>query len=102
MYTIASFICPSFILAAKLLKHVLDTAAKDATIVEAYLHVHVVNDDARQFYLAHGFEQTDIIRDYYKRIEPPDSFVFKKSLKEGYVVSASIATEGTTSGNDMD
>ena len=67
--------------------------------MEVYLHVQISNDDARQFYLTRGFEQTEIIRNYYKRIEPPDSYVFKKSLKEGHLVSASSDLELVAGGN---
>jgi N-alpha-acetyltransferase 50 len=73
----------------KLLKHLLETAKKDPSIIEVYLHVQTSNDDAKHFYLANGFEQTDIIKDYYKRIEPPDCFVLKMSLNEGHTVGPS-------------
>jgi ribosomal protein S18 acetylase RimI-like enzyme len=78
---------------AKLLNHVLETAKKDPSIIEVYLHVQTSNDDAKQFYLAHGFVQTDIIKGYYKRIEPPDCFLLKKSLKEGHDVASPSSTE---------
>lgn len=108
----------------KLLDYVLETAKKDSTIIEVYLHVQVhdtsapctschiliitqgasfvhrrlpnkykfpcflqtSNDDAKQFYLANGFISTEIIKDYYKRIEPPDCFLLRKSMKEGYEI----------------
>ena len=44
---------------------------KDTTIIDAYLHVQTSNEDAKQFYIAHGFEETETIMNYYKRIEPP-------------------------------
>lgn len=94
--------------ATALLRHVLDNASKDPTIVEAYLHVQTSNDDARQFYSSHGFEQTDMVLNYYKRIEPPHSFVLKKSLKEGHVVTSSPcyqnedgSTTGTGNSDDL-
>ena len=77
---------------AKLLNIVLETARKDPTIVEVYLHVQTSNDDAKQFYLGNGFVQTEIIRDYYKRIEPPDCFLLKKSLKDDHEI---VVKEGS-------
>lgn len=49
---------------------------------DVYLHVQVGNDEAKQFYLGHGFEDHGVIKDYYKRIEPPDCYILKKQLKE--------------------
>lgn len=68
--------------ASELLKFVLEKAKMDPTITEVYLHVQVGNDEAKKFYLAHGFEEVGIIKDYYKRIDPPDCFILKKSLKD--------------------
>lgn len=39
------------------------------------------NEEARQFYLCNGFEQTGMIENYYKRIEPPHCFILRKILK---------------------
>ena len=44
------------------------------------------NTVANQFYLANGFVATEIIKDYYKRIEPPDCFLLRKAMKEGYEI----------------
>lgn len=68
--------------ASELLKFVLDKAKKDPTISEVYLHVQVGNGEAKQFYLGHGFEEVGIIKDYYKRIEPPDCYILRKALKD--------------------
>mmetsp|Transcript_21077 Transcript_21077/g.35361 ORF Transcript_21077/g.35361 Transcript_21077/m.35361 type:complete len:171 (-) Transcript_21077:1688-2200(-) len=67
-------------IASELLKFVLEKAKEDKTINEVYLHVQVSNTEAKQFYLRHGFEDHGIIKDYYKRIEPPDCFILKKPL----------------------
>ena len=57
---------------------------KDTTIIDAYLHVQTSNEDAKQFYIAHGFEETETIMNYYKRIEPPgkNDMVFMVSIHE--------------------
>lgn len=60
----------------------LEKARKDESISEVYLHVQVGNDEAKQFYLSHGFVEAGVIKDYYKRIEPPDCYILKKSLKD--------------------
>lgn len=70
------------IIASELLRFVLEKAKKDPSICEVYLHVQVGNDEAKQFYLGHGFEEAGVIKDYYKRIEPPDCYILKKSLKD--------------------
>lgn len=36
------------------------------------------NDAAKAFYIANGFEQGEMIPDYYKRIEPPHCYVLRK------------------------
>ena len=81
------------------MKHVLGAVANDTDIIEVYLNVQTSNEDARQFYLKNGFIQTDMIPNYYKRIDPPDSFVLKKSLREGHEVrsSASANNDETSS-----
>jgi N-alpha-acetyltransferase 50 len=68
--------------ASELLKFALEKAKKDATITEVYLHVQINNSEAKEFYLRNGFEEAGIIKDYYKRIEPADCFILKKSLRE--------------------
>eukprot|EP01038_Epipyxis_sp_PR26KG_P015872 gene15872-21520_t len=67
-------------IASELLRFVMDKASTNASIKEVYLHVQVSNDEAKAFYLRHGFEEVGIIKDYYKRIEPPDCFLLKKDI----------------------
>ncbi len=66
--------------ATKLLNHVIEQASKDKSIVDIYLHVQLGNDAAKSFYEKHGFQQVDIIKDYYKRIDPPDCYLLVRSL----------------------
>jgi ribosomal protein S18 acetylase RimI-like enzyme len=74
--------------ASALLHHVLNEASKNDSIIEVYLHVQTSNSEAKSFYLSHGFEEIEIIKGYYRNIDPPDSYLLKKSLRDGHVVSA--------------
>mmetsp|Transcript_49968 Transcript_49968/g.100623 ORF Transcript_49968/g.100623 Transcript_49968/m.100623 type:complete len:172 (+) Transcript_49968:63-578(+) len=49
-------------------------------VSEVYLHVQTNNDDALAFYKTAGFTVGDILKGYYKRIEPPDCYVVSKSI----------------------
>lgn len=69
-------------IASELLKYILETAAKDKTIKEAYLHVQTSNLDAKEFYLSKGFEEECIVENYYKGIEPTSGFLLKKMMPE--------------------
>jgi ribosomal protein S18 acetylase RimI-like enzyme len=88
-----------------LLEYVLTKAQEDSEIAEVYLHVQTNNEQAKQFYLRHGFDQMEIIKDYYKKIEPADCFLFRKVLRPSLIPSS---TEGeatnktTTSHNSVD
>jgi ribosomal protein S18 acetylase RimI-like enzyme len=62
------------------MKHVMGLCEKDQDIADIYLHVQVNNDEAIMFYKKFGFEIRDTIRNYYKRIDPPDCYVLSKSL----------------------
>lgn len=73
-------------IASQLLDYVLSEASKDKSILEVYLHVQTSNQDAKNFYLQHGFEVIGSINGYYKRIQPPDCFILGKSLVEGHEI----------------
>ena len=75
-----------------LLQEVLDKAAERDDLDHIYLHVQTSNDTAISFYDRHGFENVGMIPNYYKRIEPPDCFILRKSLS-GAKVSEAPATE---------
>jgi len=64
----------------KLLQYVLDYCKGKNEIDEVYLHVQTSNDNAIEFYKRAGFLITETIKNYYKRIEPPDCYVLKKKL----------------------
>lgn len=81
--------------ATTLLKYALDEAAKNPAIIEAYLHVQTSNADAKNFYLSHGFVEVETVLDYYRNIDPPHSFLLKRSLKEGHSIDGKSAESDT-------
>ncbi|KAG7375573.1 hypothetical protein PHYPSEUDO_000603 [Phytophthora pseudosyringae] len=64
---------------SRLLEGVIAQSVKDG-VVQVYLHVQTSNTAALRFYLAHGFEATQILHNYYKRIDPPDCYVLRRQL----------------------
>ncbi|TFK68664.1 acyl-CoA N-acyltransferase [Pluteus cervinus] len=67
-------------LGSQTLEAVLTAAAASAKpkIDKIYLHVQVSNDGAKRFYEKHGFNEVEIYKDYYKKIEPHDAWVLEK------------------------
>jgi ribosomal protein S18 acetylase RimI-like enzyme len=71
--------------ATELLNNVLATAEEDPNIIEVYLHVQTSNSEAKTFYMHHGFEDMGVVKDYYKNIDPTDSFMLSKKLKRAAI-----------------
>jgi ribosomal protein S18 acetylase RimI-like enzyme len=65
-------------IASELLRFATEKAIADPEIEEMYLHVQVNNQEAKEFYMRHGFEQSEVIKGYYKNIDPPDCFLLRK------------------------
>mmetsp|Transcript_41574 Transcript_41574/g.105325 ORF Transcript_41574/g.105325 Transcript_41574/m.105325 type:complete len:242 (-) Transcript_41574:219-944(-) len=63
-----------------LLRRVLAAVEFDPNIAEAYLHVQTSNEEALSFYSKHGFTIVDTIRNYYRRLQPPDCHVLARRL----------------------
>ena len=64
-----------------LLESVLKYAKEKLDKVKSvYLHVQTSNDAAIKFYESFGFKVQETIKGYYKRIDPPDSYVLLKML----------------------
>ena len=76
----------------KLLQRMLDKveAGEDVLgdVTEIYLHVQTSNDAALAFYHGQGFETKEILKGYYKRIEPPDCYLLSKSVTRRKGVAA--------------
>ncbi|KAH7491787.1 hypothetical protein KRP22_002747 [Phytophthora ramorum] len=66
-------------IASRLLEGVIAQSTRDG-VVQVYLHVQTSNTAALRFYVSHGFEATQILRNYYKHIEPPDCYVLRRQL----------------------
>ncbi|KAG6969066.1 hypothetical protein JG688_00005487 [Phytophthora aleatoria] len=64
---------------SRLLEGVIAQSIHDG-VVQVYLHVQTSNTAALRFYRSHGFEATQILRNYYKRIDPPDCYVLRRQL----------------------
>ena len=67
--------------ASTLLKHLLEKASKDSRVGEIFLHVQTSNDDAKSFYVGHGFDQVEVVENYYTRVEPTSAFLLRKENK---------------------
>jgi len=76
----------------RLLVRALTEAAKETEVDDVYLHVQVSNTEAVEFYKKFGFEVTETVVGYYKRLTPPDCFILSRSLR-GWVPPA-LAIEG--------
>eukprot|EP00992_Anisonema_acinus_P006377 TRINITY_DN20412_c0_g1_i1.p1 TRINITY_DN20412_c0_g1~~TRINITY_DN20412_c0_g1_i1.p1 ORF type:complete len:169 (+),score=33.47 TRINITY_DN20412_c0_g1_i1:50-556(+) len=63
-----------------LLEKILSKAAEEPNIREVHLHVQTTNDEALAFYKGFGFEVVDEVKNYYRRIEPPDALLLRKTL----------------------
>lgn len=68
---------------SQLLRSVLDHSEQRG-MREIFLHVHVSNQDAIRFYTERfGFEQGELLRDYYRRLDPPHCYLLSKRFQQG-------------------
>ena len=67
---------------SRLLAHALNAAAEDAYVRDVYLHVQTNNHQAFEFYERFGFAKGEVLKNYYKRIDPPDAVVLHRELGE--------------------
>lgn len=64
----------------KLLDKALEIASRNS-VVSVFLHVHVVNKTAINFYLKNDFKEMERIENYYSKIEEPHCLLLEKRLK---------------------
>eukprot|EP00698_Gefionella_okellyi_P003175 TRINITY_DN12972_c0_g1_i1.p1 TRINITY_DN12972_c0_g1~~TRINITY_DN12972_c0_g1_i1.p1 ORF type:complete len:185 (-),score=13.94 TRINITY_DN12972_c0_g1_i1:154-687(-) len=69
-------------LGSKLLEHITDVVRKNTGIKQIYLHVQVNNETAIEFYKKHGYIVSNVIKDYYKHIDPRDCYVVLKNVNQ--------------------
>lgn len=72
----------------KLLLKSLASCSQDPNIEEVYAHVQAGNDEALKLYQAHGFEVRETVKDYYKRLDPPDAVLVAKRLTQQAAAAA--------------
>lgn len=68
----------------RLITHVLDLVDSSphcADVVDVYLHVQESNDEALRFYEGYGFHVKEKLIGYYKRIEPADCYIVRKTVE---------------------
>eukprot|EP00977_Amphora_coffeiformis_P022424 scaffold10861_cov180-Amphora_coffeaeformis.AAC.11 len=66
---------------SQLLRSVLDHA-EERSVREITLHVHVSNQDAILFYTERfGFERGELLRNYYRRLDPPHCYLLSKRFQ---------------------
>ena len=64
-----------------MLDHAVDEYAKKCEAVSIHLHVQTSNEQAMNFYMKHGFEVIETVKNYYKdKIDPPDAHLMYKKL----------------------
>ena len=77
---------------SQLLQSVLDHCPQ-RRVQEICLHVHVSNRDAIRFYTERfGFDQGEILQNYYRRLDPPHCYVLSKQIE----LAATSTTMTTT------
>ena len=64
------------------MKTLLDsvTRSQSPKIDRIYLHVQVSNTAGKAFYERHGFKQSGVHEDYYKKIQPRNAWILEKDL----------------------
>ncbi|KAK9459324.1 acyl-CoA N-acyltransferase [Lipomyces oligophaga] len=55
----------------RLIDHIIEYA-KTVFVKEVYCHVWTRNDEALQWYLKLGFEKGVLVKEYYKKMDPPE------------------------------
>mmetsp|Transcript_11067 Transcript_11067/g.25336 ORF Transcript_11067/g.25336 Transcript_11067/m.25336 type:complete len:201 (-) Transcript_11067:143-745(-) len=74
-------------LATQLIKWAIEKAegekGQSDDVREIYLHVQTSNEGALAFYKKFDFEVCEEIKNYYKKIDPPDCYVLRRKIARG-------------------
>lgn len=66
---------------SRMIEHIFEYVSNSKFQINSiYLHVQTDNHEAIEFYRRFGFEIVETIRNYYRRLNPPDAYVLCKSL----------------------
>jgi ribosomal protein S18 acetylase RimI-like enzyme len=64
----------------KLLDHIIEQA-KEMYVHDVYVHVLATDEDAIQWYEKRGFDKGDLVKEYYKTMQPRgDAYVMSKKI----------------------
>jgi ribosomal protein S18 acetylase RimI-like enzyme len=67
------------------MKALLDSVtaqSQSPKIDRIYLHVQVSNAAGKAFYERHGFKETGVHEDYYKKIHPRDAWILERTFAD--------------------
>ena len=75
------------------MQHIIEAAHanEEPKISAIYLHVQVANDSAKSFYERHGFKETGVHTDYYKKIVPHDAWILEREVVPADAVASQAA-----------
>lgn len=60
-------------------------------ISSIYLHVQVSNESAKSFYERHGFKETGVEPNYYKKIVPHDAWILEREVVPSNAMASKAA-----------
>ncbi len=71
---------------------------KHGDIAEVWLHVHTANVRAQEFYERAGFTRAGEWKGYYRGVEPPDAFVYRRALHGAKLEDLPAPVQGAPAG----
>ena len=79
---------------SQLLQSILD-GCQQRGICMISLHVHILNEDAVRFYTDRfGFQKGELIKNYYRRLDPPHCYILTKQIESPSEEAQRIPKEG--------
>ena len=62
------------------LLHAVESGKEYSDVSEVWLHVHTANTRAAAFYERAGFVRSGEAKGYYRGLEQPDAFIYRKEI----------------------